>query len=264
MNIEHYIHPDENEKPLEQLDPTGGMTAIFRRVGCIGDSLSSGELEVLNESGNKVWLDLYEHSWGQYLARMTGATVYNFSKGGMTAIEYLATFGDFKNFFDPKLACDAYIVALGVNDLFGRNQQVGSLEDLDRNDPKQSKETFAGYLGRLILRYKEIQPNAKFFYLTMPREQNETDEKAALRDAHAKLMYDFAEGLGNGYVIDLRQYGPVYDIAFKEKFYGGGHLNSMGYYFTALEVASYIDYIIRHDPRAFRSTGLAGLPYTLC
>lgn len=115
----------------------------------------------------------------------------------------------------------------------------------------------------MILRLKKIQPDAKFFYLTMPQEENEKED-GALCDAHAQLMYDFSEFFGNGYVIDLRKYGPVYDSAFKQKFYGGGHLNSMGYYLTALEVVSYIDYIIRHNPRDFRATGLAGLPYTLC
>ena len=97
----------------------------------------------------------------------------------------------------------------------------------------------------------------------MPQEKNEKEGKV-LRNAHAQLMYDFAEFFGNGYVIDLRKYGPVYDQEFKRKFYGGGHLNSMGYYLTALEIASYIDYIIRHYPQDFRSIGLAGLPYTLC
>ena len=76
-------------------------------------------------------------------------------------------------------------------------------------------------------------------------------------------MYEFAEFFGNSYVIDLRKYGPVYDEEFKAKFYGGGHLNTLGDYFTALEVASYMDYLIRHNPRDFRETGLAGLPYTL-
>lgn len=262
MNAEHYIHPSSDEQPLEHLNPTGGMMAIFRRIACIGDSLASGELEVRNENEKKVYLDLYEHSWGQYLARMTGATVYNFSKGGMTAIEYLESFGYSKNFWDPKLAADAYIVALGCNDLFGRKQEVGTTADVNRDDPSQSKETFAGYLGQLILRYKKIQPDAKFFYLTMPRGGTDDDHEK-IRDAHAALMYDFAKDFGNGYVIDLRRYGPAYNAEFKNKFYGGGHLNVSGYYLTALMVASYIDYIIRHNARDFREVGLAGLPYVL-
>ena len=67
MNIEHFIHPTD-EKPLENLISTGGLTAIFRRIGCVGDSLSSGEPEMTDPTDKKVCPDLCEHSWGQYNA----------------------------------------------------------------------------------------------------------------------------------------------------------------------------------------------------
>ena len=35
----------ENEQPLDHLLPDGGFCGIFRKIGCIGDSLSSGEFE---------------------------------------------------------------------------------------------------------------------------------------------------------------------------------------------------------------------------
>ena len=65
--------------PLDELRPNGGFCGIFRTIGCIGDSLSSGEFESLDEEGNKGYHDEYEYSWGQYLARLTGSKVYNFS-----------------------------------------------------------------------------------------------------------------------------------------------------------------------------------------
>lgn len=264
MNIQDYVCPSADEKPLETLNPTGGMTAIFRRIACVGDSLASGELETWEEhSGRKVYLDLFEHSWGQYLARMTGATVYNFSKGGMTAKEFIESFADSKNFWDPKLASDAYIFALGVNDLIGRGMEIGSCADIDPADWKNNKPTFAGWFGKVVQRYRAIQPAAPLFFITMPRE-NTDPERTAKCDAHAELMYSMAEFFGNAYVVDLRRYGPVYDRDFKSRYYGGGHLNTMGYYFTALEIASYIDWIIRHNAKNFSSNGLAGLPYTLC
>ena len=264
MNIQDYLHPDVGELPLETLNPTGGLTAIFRRIACVGDSLSSGELETLEKiGGKKVYLDLFEHSWGQYLARMTGATVYNFSRGGMTAKEFMEGFANSKNFWDPKLACDAYIFALGVNDLIGRGMEIGSCADLDPTDWNNNKPTFAGWFGQVVGRFRAIQPEAPLFFVTMPREED-TQEVAAKRDAHARMMYEMADYFGNAYVLDLRKYGPVYDRDFKARFYGGGHLNTMGYYLTALEIGSYIDWIIRHNARAFRSVGLSGLPYTLC
>ena len=40
-----------NEKPLERLVGGYSNTAIFRTVGFVGDSLSSGEFEVKNKNG---------------------------------------------------------------------------------------------------------------------------------------------------------------------------------------------------------------------
>ena len=76
-------------------------------------------------------------------------------------------------------------------------------------------------------------------------------------------MYDLAGLFGNAYVIDLRRHAPPHDAAFRARYYGGSHLNAMGYYLTALQIGSYIDWIIRRNPSDFRSCGLAGLPYAL-
>ena len=39
---------DPSEKPLDRLAPGGGFTSIFRSIGCVGDSLSSGEFESMS------------------------------------------------------------------------------------------------------------------------------------------------------------------------------------------------------------------------
>ena len=51
---------DEDEKPLDNLVTNGGFCGIFRTIGCVGDSLSSGELESLDENGNKGYHDYFE------------------------------------------------------------------------------------------------------------------------------------------------------------------------------------------------------------
>ena len=85
MNVLEYISLEENEKPLDRIVTDGGFCSIFRTIACIGDSLSSGEFESKDESGNTRYHDFYDYSWGQFLARSTGSKVYNFSRGGMTA-----------------------------------------------------------------------------------------------------------------------------------------------------------------------------------
>ena len=49
MNIGKYIK-NHDEKPLDNIVSDGGFCSIFRTIGCVGDSLSSGEFESLNES----------------------------------------------------------------------------------------------------------------------------------------------------------------------------------------------------------------------
>ena len=255
MNINNLFNP--NEKPLDNLVSDGGFCGIFRKIACIGDSLSSGEFEGVSPEGNRTYHDFYDYSWGQYLARMAGCTVYNFSRGGMTAKEYILNFAQANGFWDHDKACQAYIIALGVNDLLGQKQELGSLEDVDFKNYKNNKPTFAGYYARIIQAYKRIQPDAKFFLMTMPREGNENEDAQRAKDGHQALLYQFAEVFDNCYVLDLRQYGPVYDDAFRKKFFLG-HMTPTGYVLTAKMVASYMDYIIRHNMEDFSQVGFIG------
>ena len=45
---------NKNEKPLDNIAINGGFTSIFRTIGCIGDSLSSGELEAFRSEERRV------------------------------------------------------------------------------------------------------------------------------------------------------------------------------------------------------------------
>lgn len=247
MDIKEFFN--ESEKPLEHLVSDGGFTKIFRTIGCIGDSLSSGEFESCDKDGKKGYHDMYEYSWGQFIARTCGSTVYNFSRGGMCS-DWFMTDAPKWGWFDYAKRAQAYIFALGVNDLYGKKLPVGTPDDrIDDN-------TFAGWYIEIIRRYKEIQPQAKFFLMTMVHTGDKDTD--AVADAHAELLYKIAEKFDNTYVIDLCKYGPVYDDFFKSKFYLHGHLNPMGYELTARMVMSYIDYIIRHNMSDFKRTGLIG------
>lgn len=249
MNTELFYSFDENEKPLETMPQGGGYCGILERVGCIGDSLASGEFESIDENGVKSYHDMFYHSWGQYMARECGFEALNFSRGGMTAKEYIESFGDARGFFAPELACKAYIVALGVNDLMNARQAVGRPSD-DVNSG-----SFAGYFAELIRRYKKISPDAKFFFVTMPKYGDAGD---TIRAEQAALMRDFAKYFDNSYVIDLFEHAPIYDKAFHEKFFMGGHMSPCGYRLTASMFISYIDYIIRHNMNDFKQMGFIG------
>lgn len=245
------------EKPLDQIVSDGGYCSIFRRIACVGDSLSSGEFESMNAAGERGYHDYFEYSWGQYIAREAGCTVYNFSRGGMTAKEYCNSFAEENGFWDEDKSCQAYIIALGVNDILNQNMELGSTDDINLEDYNKNKETFAGYYGKIIQRYKEIQPKARFFLMSFPKG---TDEEISKR--FTDLLYQLAELFEFTYVLDIGAYGPHYHTPeFKKQFFLGGHMTPMGYVLTAKIVMSYIDYIIRSQPEDFVQVGFIGTPY---
>ena len=259
MDIKTY-YAIPGEKPLDNMPADGGFAGIFRTIGCIGDSLSSGEFESLDENGNRGYHDMFEYSWGQYLGRLVGSTVRNFSRGGMTAIEYMQSFAEANDYWNPDKLCQCYIIALGVNDLFGRRMPLGTTDDICPDDwTKNSTETFAGWYAQIIQRIKSMQPKARFFLMTMLHEGGEEHDRIV--DEHAALLHEMAKVFDFTYVMDFAEYGPVYDVEFKRNFYLGGHLNSAGYLLTSRMVASYMDYIIRNHPEDFTQVGFIGCDF---
>ncbi len=243
---------NENEKPLDDFVTGISNMAIFRTVGFIGDSLSSGEFESKDAKGNHGYHDFYEYSWGQYIARKNGLKAYNFSRGGMTAKEYVDSFADKMRFWSPEYACQAYVIALGVND--ANKFEKGDIGD--END--DTKTTFAHYYLTIIKRLKAMQPRAKFFLVTIPDQKFSKEEKDNTAASYRTLLKEICENYENCYLVDLYTYGPKYDAAFKDKFFLYGHMNAQGYIFTANMVDSYIDYIIRHNPEDFRRVPYIG------
>ena len=80
-----------SEQPLDIIKETCGFAGVFKQIGVIGDSLASGEFESHDENGNIVYTDMYEYSWPAVLERITGTKYNNYSRGGMTAREYVQT-----------------------------------------------------------------------------------------------------------------------------------------------------------------------------
>ena len=259
MDLRSYYFTDPNEKPLENLVEDGGFAKIFRRIAYVGDSLSSGEFEAVDSTGKHTYHDLFEYSWGQYISRACGNTGYNFSRGGMTAKEYCEGFAEAKGFWDPDKACQAYVIALGVNDVINQHMPIGTTDDICKDDWRKNAPTFTGYYAQLIQRYKQIQPHAKFFLVSMVHWHQLGDRSADII-AHRDALNAMAAFFENTYVIDLCTWLPPYDKAFDARYSLNGHLNPMGYVFTAKVIASYMDYIIRHNMQAFRQAGFIGTP----
>jgi glycogen/starch/alpha-glucan phosphorylase-like protein len=107
---------------------------------------------------------------------MTGNKVYNFSRGGMTAKEYIESFADLNNLWDINKKSDCYIIALGVNDILNMHMPIGNINDIDLNNYHNNKDTFCGWYAKIVQKYKEINSTAKFFFVTMPKENRVNDK----------------------------------------------------------------------------------------
>lgn len=261
MNLQSYYF-NAGEKPLDRIPQNGGFAAIFRTIACVGDSLSSGEFQIKKpDEEGYYYFDQYEYSWGQFMARTLGSKVYNFSRGGMSAKWYLDSYADENNFFDPALKSQAYIFALGVNDVSAMKRgslAFGTEADLATDPDAPCADSFVGYYTKILAKYRQISPFAKFFLITCPNSSNADAKDLELYNRHAELLNRLAELQKNTYVLDLRAYAPCYDEAFRQSFYLNGHLTPTGYRLTADMVMAYIDYLIRKNPNDFKYVGLIG------
>ena len=258
MNINQF-YGIEGEKPLDNLVPDGGFCGIFRTIGVIGDSLASGELESFEE-GITGFHDFYEYSWGQYMARTIGCKVYNFSRGGMTAKEFVESYAARCGAYNYENLCQAYIIALGVNDM-NQAYELGDVERAVKENPSKDNQSFLTYYAKIIKSIKAKQPQAKIFLMTFPYCPQNPQEKRAKRDAWSEGIRVLAEKFENTYVLDFRRYAPAYDEKWYKTFHLG-HMTPAGYLLTAKMVMSYIDWIIRNNPDEFAQVGFIGTPYS--
>ncbi len=97
--------------------------------------------------------------------------------------------------------------------------------------------------------------------VTIPKSCRYDSERNSAADKQRALMYEFAKMFSNTYVVDLREYAPLYDKIFRENFFLNGHMAPTGYILTAKFITSYIDYIIRHNMNDFGDVGLMGYDY---
>ena len=72
------------------------------------------------------------------------------------------------------------------------------------------------------------------------------------------MLQELTRFFDKTYLIDLFEYAPEYDEDFKKRFFLGGHMSPTGYLLTARMIESYIDYIIRNNPKDFKEVGFIG------
>ena len=244
----------EGELPLQEIRPDCGFLSIFRRVGVVGDSLSSGEFESKDEEGRISYHDMYEYSWPSILARITGAEWHNYSRGGMSAREFLGGYAEKRGFFEKR---QCLIIALGTNDLFVYGHPMGSAEDVHPLAPQENPDTFLGNIGRIVSRYKSLEPELRLF-LIGPMKDGSSLLHDSLVEKATEELGKIARLFSHGYLLDMARYGTIWDEGMRARYGLGYHPNPMGYHAYALMVGNYIDYLIRANMKDFREVPFIG------
>ena len=168
------------ENDIHNLYYENDIWKVFHRVGIIGDSLASGE-SASNEGGTTIYHDLYQFSWGQCMARDSGNTYFNFSKGGLTTKTWYtdANYG-YPAASQPDKICDMYIIGLGQNDA-GQHMTVGTSADINMSNPDLNADTFYGNYGKIIQKMRELAPKAPIFVCSRPTVSASNEYETAIR-----------------------------------------------------------------------------------
>lgn len=244
--------------PIEKVRYDCGLLAIFKTIGVIGDSLASGEMQGYDANGNMVFEDMYEFSWGQQIAKMTGVDVFNFSQGGQYAKGWMT--GNTARTWDAgdiaggahsnKKQC--YFIGLAHNDkrMVENNTYtagIGTVEDIDDSDYTQNADSYVGWYARIIQSIKSIEPRSYIFCITPP-----LSEYAAYSEQIRNIVEHFAGQ--RVYLIDIATYGN----SGSQLMWMNSHLSAAGYLYFAYLIANYTDYLIRKNETDFKYTSLVG------
>lgn len=146
------IFENENEKPLDTIPEDGGYTAIFLH-DCLRGATAFHQVnlrritEMAAAAGTICTSIRGDSFWGAHAE--VRSIIYPAEecpqRNTATPLPTLTATG-IRNM--PR---QCYIMALGVNDLLGLHQRVGSCDDINSEDP-DNRETFAYYYAKIIER----------------------------------------------------------------------------------------------------------------
>ena len=250
------------ELPCSTIIRDGGFCKIFKTIGVVGDSLSSGSMHP-PESGpstggeDEIVVDKIWYSWIQQMARYTGSTAINFSVGGLGArsLRFSTAAGATQiraNLQNSENMCNAYFIAMGHNDKTYMDNHseytIGSNADIDPSDKDNNPDTYCGNIGWIISAIKQVAPGAKIFIITMKAKS----AFGALNDALRTIPEVFnTDENRTVYLLDMETYAPKIESSWE---YLNGHGSPQGYLNYSWQISSYVDWYIRHYQNEFKLT----------
>lgn len=227
--VEYYGKVDDLENSINYIP-------MFRNIGIVGDSLSSGEIAYSDESGNH-YVDRFDSSWLSIVGRNNGVNVSHYSQGGMTTKAWLENAGNKKTSLLADDSKNAYFVALGTNDI-SESYPLGNVSDTSSTD------SFVGYLKNIIDVVHTKSPNAVVFLVST---YNNSDN--GIR--YSNMISEIADLYEYCFFVDFVNHTDIYTST------GGvwsnlGHFTSLGYVKVAKIIEKLLNKIVDENKNYFK------------
>lgn len=212
---------------------------IFHKVVCIGDSYTSGHIQLQDDPVATPTNE--DYAWPHFMEQLTGNTYVNCGQSGATTISWQTTQRGLPKAQASGLA-QAYIIGLMINDsapVEGGGTQVplGSASDIGTNNA-----TFYAQMSKIIREVNAISPLAKIFVNTCP--DSDTARYNDFNEAVRTIVNTYASTYPV-HCIDLaRDYRQLYAMNSLQADYVKWHYTALGYEQFA-EIYAYVlsDYI---------------------
>ena len=171
---------------------------IFKRVGCVGDSYTSGWTYKTSISDPVRTNE--EFAWPHYLATKTGNDYVNLGASGTDVITWQS---HTRGLPAAQTAgkCQAYIIGLGINDI-AHELPVGTTADIGTDN-----ETYYGGLSKIVRELKTISPGAIIFILNRPT----TDVDYQPYNVAVETLCGIYHDSYNTHFIDLLSHISMFD-----------------------------------------------------
>ena len=216
-------------------DYTGNEFLTFRKILCIGDSLTEGAFDHYNSAGDKGQFINKGYAYPAYLNTLTGAEVTNAGDSGESIRTWYINHSG-----DDLSGHDCAVITLGLNDTAGQSHIVTTSEERME------------YLGLIVDKLKAENKGIKIFLSTIFK----CFPGAGKVEVNTDII-NFANATPDVYLMDLYTYGKVLDAPQ----YKAGHLTAFGYRQLASDVFAYASYIMHNEPESFRFIQYVGTDY---